>query len=162
MPGGKRVNSGRKPFVAASKHASNAEKKERDEVNQKLITTNKLSCPKYLSEMAKKEWRRIMRLYKQMDTKILCDLDVAALVMYCEAWAVYKKAQEQWTKLNVVATTNPASQKVIDTCLDTMNKQTTVVSRLSEQLCLTPVGRARMGINPAKNKKDELADFMNR
>lgn len=125
------------------------------------MTTNKLSCPSYLSNIAKKEWRRVMKLYRLMDANILSDLDVTALVMYCEAWAVYKTAQEQWTKLQVVATTNPASQRVIDTCIDTMNKQAQVVSKLSEQLCLTPVGRARMGINPARNKQDALLDFMN-
>lgn len=102
-----------------------------------------------------------MRLYRMMDANILSDLDITALVMYCEAWSVYKTAQEQWVKLNTVATTNPASQKVIDTLIDTMNKQAQVVSRLSEQLCLTPVGRARMGINPAKDKKDPLIEFMN-
>lgn len=159
--GGARPGAGRRPYPVAPEKSSNEDKRKRTEAVAVLADVSKLSAPSYLSPLAKKEWRRIMKLYKQMDVKILCDLDVAALVMYCEAWSIYKVAQEQWTKLQVVATTNKASQQVINTCIDTMNKQATVVSRLSEQLYLTPAGRARMGVTPRKKKKDELLEFLN-
>lgn len=126
------------------------------------MTTAKLTCPGYLTDLAKKEWRRTLKLYKSMDADILCDLDVAALVMYCEAWSIYKTAQDQWTKLGTTASTNPAAQALIDKTLEVMNKQTAVISKLAEQLCLTPVGRARMGMNPTRRQAgDKLTAFLN-
>lgn len=163
MPaGGARPNSGRKPSFNAPTHASNEEKAAREESQQSLMTTAKLSCPGYLTDLAKKEWRRTMKLYKTMNANILCDLDVAALVMYCEAWSIYKTAQEQWTKLVTVCTTNPSAQALIDKTLDVMNKESAIISKLAEQLCLTPVGRARMGINPTRGKAgDALINLLN-
>jgi len=162
MAGGKRPGSGRKPMAEAPSHDSNANKEARREAIEKLATTGYLSCPKYLTDEARREWRRVMRLYRQMGANILCDLDIAALVMYCEAWAIYRKAQEDWSKLKQTATTNSAAQALIDKTIETMNKQAGVVSKLSEQLCLTPVGRARMGINPTKSKAgDRILDFIN-
>lgn len=163
MPaGGARPGSGRKPSFEAPPHASNEEKEAREESRKALMTTSRLACPNYLTDLAKKEWRRILKLYKSMDADILCDLDVAALVMYCEAWSVYKTAQDQWSKLTTVASTNPAAQALIDKTLDVMNKQTSVMSKLAEQLCLTPVGRARMGMNPTRQKAgDKLLELFN-
>ena len=162
MSGGARPGSGRKPSFTAPEHASNEEKEAREQAQQSLMTTAKLSCPGYLTDLAKKEWRRTMKLYKSMGANILCDLDVAALVMYCEAWSIYKTAQDQWTNLGTTASTNPAAQALIDKTLEVMNKQTAVISELAEQLCLTPVGRARMGMNPTRRQAgDKLTAFLN-
>lgn len=156
--GGARPRSGPKPKPKAYDHASNAEKEAREEGLKGLKSGAKLSCPGYLTDPAKKEWRRIMRLYRQMESDILSDLDVTALVMYCEAVAMWQTAQKDWAKLQATVSTNPTAQAVIDKTIRTMNKQTEVISRLSEQLCLTPVGRIRMGMGLAA-KKEKGADL---
>jgi P27 family predicted phage terminase small subunit len=127
----------------------------REESWTKLKTTKLLKVPRYLSPEAKKEWRRVLKLYNQMEADILSDLDQQALIMYCEATAIYKKAQEQWAELQQVVTTNPSGQKLIDNILKTMERQSKIISSLSEQLCLTPVGRARMGMNATKPEEDD-------
>lgn len=158
----KRAHSGPKPSPAAlvdnSTYKKSAAELERRQIIESSIQTQAvLKCPSHLSDEAKKEWKRVMRLYKQMESTILCDLDLQALIMYCEAVAIYKKAQETWTKYQWVVTTNPDSQMIMDKCFKIMEKQTKIVSTLSEQLCLTPVGRARMGMLKA-NTKDDAAD----
>lgn len=135
----------------------------REESWQKMQVSKILRVPKHLTPEAKKEWRRVMKLYNQMEADILSDLDQQALIMYCEAVAIYNKAQEQWAKLNQVATTNPDGQKVIDSILKTMERQSKIISSLSEQLCLTPVGRARMGMNATKVEEDDpLVELLRR
>lgn len=157
-----RPGSGRKPKIEAPSHVSNEEKESRKGIISNLQTTNKLKCPGYLTDEAKKEWRRTMRLYKSMRASILCDLDIASLVMYCEAWAIYRKAQEDWSKLRATATTNKDIQDLIDKTIETMNKQSVIICKLAETLCLTPVGRARMGMNPASKKAgDKFLGFLN-
>lgn len=159
--------TGRKPTPASlidvSEHKKSAENiSARQDAEKRLQTKATLSCPSHLSEEAKKEWRRIMKLYRSMDAEILCDLDLQPLVMYCEATAIYKKAQETWTKYATVVTSNAEAQRVLDKCFSLMERQSRLICSLSEQLCLTPVGRARMGINAAKrdNKPSALENLM--
>lgn len=152
--------TGRKPVPPAlidnkSHKKNHQEIQERKESWEKLKTSTILKVPRHLTPEAKKEWRRVMKLYNLMEADILSDLDQQALIMYCEATAIYKKAQEQWAKLQQVATPNPDGQKLIDSILRTMERQSKIISSLSEQLCLTPVGRARMGMNPTKTEEED-------
>ena len=154
------MSMGRKPLPPAlidtKQHKKNSDDiAAREESWEKLKTTKVLRVPKHLTPEARKEWRRVMKLYNLMEVDILSDLDQQALIMYCEATAIYKKAQEQWAKLNQVATPNPEGQKLIDSIFRTMERQTKLISSLSEQLCLTPVGRARMGMNATKTEEDD-------
>lgn len=150
---------GRKPVPAhlltpEGHHKSEEEIKARREVEDSLKTKATLRCPSYLSSDAKSEWRRLMALYKTLKVNILCDLDVQLIVMYCEAVAIYKKAQETWVTYQRLVTSNEKYQDTIDRCLSIMNKQSTIVRGISEQLCLTPVGRARMGMGAVKKEKE--------
>lgn len=150
---------GRKPTPAslidpAASKRSKEEVKKREEVEASLKTKATLKCPQHLSKQAKVEWRRIMRLYKGMDADILTDLDMQPLTMYCEAIAIYKKAQETWVKYQAVVSSKKEAQQILNACFNQMEKQTKITSKLAEQLCLTPVGRARMGIYSAKNNNE--------
>lgn len=158
---------GRKPYApgVSRKHVSKADKQYREDVAENLKTSAQLSCPRTLSAAAKAKWRSLMRLYRQMPSQILNDLDKDALSQYCEAYAVWAAAQHTWAvdlKGENVCTTNQATQAFIDKTIATMDRESAIMARLAEQLCLTPVGRARMGMNPAAPKKPtKLLDFLN-
>jgi P27 family predicted phage terminase small subunit len=127
----------------------------REESYKKLQVSKVLKCPSHLTPEAKKEWKRIMKLYNQMDADILSDLDLQPLIMYCEAVSVYKQALETRKEFKRLVSTNEEMQKLIDNTLKTMERQSKIISSLSEQLCLTPVGRARMGMNATAQKEEE-------
>ena len=159
--------TGRLPTPAELQDKKKMKKNEKDldcrkAVEKSFHVVDKLSCPSYLSPLAKKEWKRVMKLYKQMDARILNDLDVTALAMYAEAVAMYQTAQKQWVQVQTLVSSNKASQKLLDKIRTIMNDQVKVVTTLSEQLCLTPVGRARMGVAVAKfglKEEKSLDDF---
>lgn len=157
--------TGRKPTPAAlidpAEHKKSAyDIEKRKLIESRLLTGNKLACPAKLSPAAKKEWQRVVKQYRKMGVDILCDLDRPLLTMYCEAMAIYNKAQETWIKYQAVVATNAEAQRILDKSFAAMNKQSNIVRGLAEQLCLSPVGRARMGVNPAaeegKNPVDEI------
>lgn len=155
---------GAKPTVAGlidnSKHKkSEAEIKRRKDNESTLKVSAALRCPKQLTPAAKKEWRRIMNLYRKMEAHILSDLDRNALIAYCESYSIYSKAQESWAKLNEVVSTNAAVQKVLDKVIYTMEQQSKIMFKFSEQLCLTPIGRAKMGLHMPQ-KKSKLQEMM--
>jgi P27 family predicted phage terminase small subunit len=149
---------GRKPIAAKSINLAvhKRSKKEvglRKEAEAGLKTKASLSCPKYLSEDAKAEWRRIKGLFRAMGSDVFCDLDMQMLVMYCEATAIYKKAQATWVEYAAVVVEDSTKQKLLDKCIMVMSKHARIISALSEQLCLTPTGRVRMGMNADNNKE---------
>lgn len=47
-------------------------------------------CPSWLDKEAKKEWRRIAPQLEKLG--LLTQIDMAALVIYCESWSLYKRA----------------------------------------------------------------------
>ncbi len=153
-----------KPMIDANKSIAKDKKinkevvKRRQEVEETLVAVDRLKCPKRLSTFAKKEWKRVMKIYKTMKARILNDLDVAQLSMYCESYATWAIAQERWAILQKVYSPDAEEEKEIRHLIDVMERMTKVINSLSEQLCLSPVGRARMGIAIAK--KDEESSIM--
>lgn len=137
----------------------NENHKSKDYINKRVIaeekikTADRLEPPSGMSSVAKKEWKRIMGLYRQMEADILNDLDISALMMYCEAYAVYRKAEKVWVNFSKLKDPSDTDYKIFNRARVQMNDQVKVVCQLSEQLCLTPVGRARMGIAMAKKKE---------
>lgn len=157
--------TGRKPLPAklidpADHKKSKEEIEARVAVESGLKTTSFLKCPRFLSPDAQKEWRRVMKLYKQMDSDILCDLDRMAMIAYCEAVSMYNKAQETWARYGQIVAANPEAQRVLDKCRAVMKEQTKIITSLSEQLCLTPVGRARMGMGSVRKEPSAIDKFL--
>ena len=125
--------------------------------------TDKLTPPKTISSEAKKEWKRIVKLYRQLDAKIINDLDISTLMAYCESVAIYRRAQEEYQNCPLVymnADGRPAENPYITI----MRREGQNIAKYAEQLCLSPVGRARMGVAAAKKEaeSDPMAAYLNK
>ena len=125
--------------------------------------TDKLTPPKTISSEAKKEWKRIVKLYRQLDAKIINDLDISTLMAYCESVAIYCRAQEEYQNRPLVymnADGRPAENPYITI----MRREGQNIAKYAEQLCLSPVGRARMGVAAAKKEaeSDPMAAYLNK
>ena len=154
MPGG------RKPIPAAVNerrlHRSNDEIELRAE-NEPGMCEESFVPPSDLSKGALKEWNRVVRLYRQLDRRVLNDLDQTLLASYCESTAAYKDAQRKYQTLPLV---DPDSGKE-NPYLKIMWREGANIAKYAEQLCLSPVGRARMGVLAAKREmeSDSTAEF---
>ena len=129
--------------------------KARERIEENLMTSSKLEPPENLSKAALKEWQRIPSLYSLMPNQILSDLDLQTLMIYCEAVAQYQEAQSKWKQFGAVIAKDRDSQRILTDIRKIMNEQALIISKCSTDLCLNPVGRAKMGINPADK---EIAD----
>ncbi len=141
-----------------------------------------LPVPKDLNDGAKKEWRRIIRLFRQGDTKIINNLDLYMLKAYCIEVDIYDRLYKQWQnegcEIIKSSSTDTAHQKlspnnavieqsvgntrkkVINPLLDALQKHSNTIRVYAEQLGLTPVGRAGWTVRTAKKERDALDDFM--
>jgi len=74
--------AGRKAYPYVVMNATNDKNRltkdeiERRKENEPRIKSNALRCPSHLSDGAKKEWRRIVKLYNEFEKPLLSDLDV--------------------------------------------------------------------------------------
>ncbi len=113
-----------------------------------------------LSDAAREEWERLIELYRQLDTDVINDLDVNLLAAYCESAAIYKAAQKQYTTSDLVMY-NKSGTPIENPYLTIMRKEAASMVKYSEQLCLSPVGRARIGLAAVKKREesDPMAEF---
>lgn len=133
--------------------------KERINAEKQYIGTNKLPCPTYMSEEAKKEWRHIIKLYNNLEIEVLSDFDANVLMTHCEAVAMYKKAQEIWVKYNSLVSTDEMQQRILDKMQTTLNKQQEIIRITGESLGFTPAGRARLSV-AKKKEKNKILSFL--
>lgn len=140
---------------------------ERLKVEESLMVPSELEHPpKGMSFRAKREWKRVIDLYKQMDITILCGLDKAILRMYCEAVGTYELASDvvNQTQKNAKDANKPFYMVAVDYELKKMDSSAKIIKGLAEQLCLSPLARARMGValsgqNSSKDDKKPLDDL---
>jgi len=150
--------AGRKPYPIALVKATNdkqhATKKELAEraKNEPRIDSAKLTCPKHLNEVSKKEWRRIVKLYKQLDTPIVTDLDKTALEVYCENFSIFRTAMQE-IKDSALLYKDKSGEARRNPYVLIANQASDQMKKYGEILLLDPVSRARSSL--AKNKKPE-------
>ena len=140
-----------------------------------------LRCPTDLTDGAKREWRRIVKLLAQLDTQVLCDLDTEILRDYCIEVDICHQLYTRWVadegcKIEVDSTASSVSnktgsqgssttttvsgKKVINPTLREFNRHVQAKRVLAEQLGLTPIGRAAQAARTAREQKSAAEDFM--
>ena len=115
--------------------------------------TDKLTPPKTISSEAKKEWKRIVKLYRQLDAKIINDLDISTLMAYCESVAIYRRAQEEYQNRPLVymnADGRPAENPYITI----MRREGKNIAEQAEEMRRSQVGRGRKGEENTKKEEE--------
>jgi P27 family predicted phage terminase small subunit len=108
--------------------------------------------PEGLSGVARQEWDRVVELYRDVEGSVINDLDVGLLTIYCEARAVYIEAQKKYKGVPVIRKSPDDPTPIENPYWRAMMNASQVIMKAAEQLCMSPVGRARMGVAAAKQK----------
>jgi P27 family predicted phage terminase small subunit len=140
------------------------EQLENREANEPTLNSAVLKCPAYLPPEAKKEWNRVVKLYRQLSRPIVTDLDVNALEVYCLAVVRYRKATAKIAETSeVFASKNDPSKPRLNPWLKVANDAAIEIKKYGEILLLDPVSRARASIAQSKkNDDDPMAEFFKR
>jgi len=154
--------AGRKAYPAALMLVNNDHNRLTNEQlesrlrNEPKPKSARLATPPWLSDAAKKEWKRLAKLFKEMDSMVLSDLDTNALAIYCECVVTYKKAMLKVRETNEVYASNGQPKK--NPWLTVANEAATQIKKYGEILCLDPVSRARVGLGKSRKEEDPLAE----
>ncbi|RBI68404.1 phage terminase small subunit P27 family [Roseovarius sp. TE539] len=116
-------------------------------------------CPAHLSDVARKEWRRLATPLH--DAGILTLADRAALAAYCQAYARWVEAEEKLAETPTLLKT-PNGHVQQSPWLSVANKQLELMGRYMSELGLTPSARSRLTLpereaGPEKIDRIEIA-----
>lgn len=154
---------------------------ERQKALTPRVDSAKLVPPKFLPEGAKKEWKRVVGLYRTLEIEILNDLDQAVLTSYVIEVDLRNRLYMEWLKeeklmledkTNTMRTKTSASgvpiegsvgetrRKVVNPILRELERHNATIRVLAEQLALTPAGRAAYAVRQEKANRSPAEDFM--
>lgn len=142
-----------------------------------------LKPPKTLTAGAKKEWKRVVELYKQLETSILNDLDIQILASYCISVDIRDKLYQKWktqdkeellqhnktTSASVTTdgkgkavrgTSGNRTKTEVNPILTEIDRYNKTIRVLAEQLALTPASRAAYAVRQEKKNRSEIEEFM--
>jgi len=98
-------------------------------------------CPPHLTDVARKEWRRLAKPLHDMG--VLSVTDRAALAAYCQSWARWVEAEEHLQKGPPLIKA-PSGYVQQSPWLGIANKQLEIMGRFMAELGLSPSARARL------------------
>jgi P27 family predicted phage terminase small subunit len=121
-------------------------------------------CPEWLCDDAKAEWARICPQLERLG--LLTQVDMAAMVGYCESWAQYKKCLEFLHKHGEVypIKNEDGSIKYLQQVpqVSIANKALGNIRAAASQIGLSPSDRGRIQVPGADNDNDEVMMFLNK
>ena len=124
--------------------------------------SNQFRCPKHMSAEAKAEWRRIVKLYDEMEGMSLNELDTNVLEIYCDSMVTYRKAMAKVRETaEVYVSRNDQNKPRKNPWLTVANEAAAQVKRYGEILLLDPASRAKAGIETVAEETKELMRFIN-
>ena len=116
-------------------------------------------CPESLSKAAKEEWKRLIKTLGRVGLTTKCDR--SALILYCEAWAIWSDA---------VANIQAHGSVISDNGIPKLSPYIRVADIHFKQMLpmikefgMTPASRTRIQVNEPKNKEpDDLEKFLSK
>ncbi len=123
----------------------------------------KLNCPSWLDDEAKKEWKRISKeLLKTID---ILELDIKAIEGYCQAYSTWRKCEKILQEKGFTfITPNGYEQQRPEVSIS--NKAIENMRSWGKELGFTPAARSRMlknecnSVNTEQNEDDKEMEDM--
>lgn len=121
--------------------------------------------PECLDDYGRQEWHKIINGLHVMG--IASEVDRAALMAYCNSVSIFMHAREELNSLReksgTLATmmiTTKQGNKINNPLIGVMNKAAGDMVRYASEFGLTPSARARLAIDPNKNKQSKFAGLI--
>lgn len=124
------------------------------------------SPPEHLDDYAKEEWERLSQgLYS---LGLLYQVDMAVFAAYCGAYSRWRSAEEQLNKIvhekgALAGLIQASKNKVIaqNVLVNVSRNAAQDMVKYAVEFGLTPSARARLAIDPGRNKKSKFDGLIN-
>ncbi len=153
------MKRGAKPAPTKLKALRGTVRADRANPHEPKVRVEIPPCPRELSEVAKKEWRRIAPELSQMG--LLSRIDRAALALYCDAYGRWLEAIGSLQKFGVVIK-SPNGYPVQSPYVAIANKSGEQVRLLLSEFGMSPSSRTRVHATPPLPGENALETLMRR
>jgi P27 family predicted phage terminase small subunit len=123
-----------------------------------------LTCPTFLTQIAKKEWRRVYTLLS--DRNAITELDAAVVTGYAQSYARWRESEQAIDKYGVVCEETTTSRAGVTTTRLRKNPAVTVsketqgtMLRFIAALGLSPADRTRI-TSEAEAPEDDISHLL--
>ena len=99
-------------------------------------------CPEFLDEEARLQWRRTAKLLA--NSRIITELDAAALAAYCQTWSRWVWAEKNLQKFGPVILSPDKKYPVHSPYLSIANKAMEQMVKMLAEFGMTPSSRSRI------------------
>lgn len=150
------------PVEFNKKRFTKKEKESRLAAERKLKgNANRIRCPSWLDEEAKKEWRRLVKELKELN--LISNLDTGALAMCCDAYSKYVLATSKINDTILVGVhTNKAGAKnlIVNPYVMVAQKYADMYKKYCAEFGLTPASRYKFTLPKQEEKEETPFDRM--
>jgi P27 family predicted phage terminase small subunit len=108
------------------------------------------SCPPHLGEIARAEWRRMVKEMRPLN--LLTRLDRAALAIYCDQWERWVMATEELRKYGPVL--KMGTMLVTSPYIGIADKAMNQIRAIGTEFGFTPSARTRLHVSPSQKHGD--------
>lgn len=147
--------AGRKPKPTAVKKLEGNPGKRKLNTKEPVPATGMPTCPNWLLQEAKNEWKRLAELMNQMG--VLTEVDRAAFAAYCQSYARWKEAQEHIDSDGSIFETDKGYQQQTP-WVGIANTNQKLMMQAASEFGLTPSARSKIvaGNTKGRGTEDEM------
>jgi P27 family predicted phage terminase small subunit len=115
-------------------------------------------CPDHLDELAKAEWKRLVRIIRHM--RLLTEADYMALANLCQAYSRMVKAERKLAEAGLLYKTQSGYVQQ-SPLLSVINTSVETITKLCREFGLTPSSRSRIQLMSSEGAQsgDGILDF---
>ena len=147
---------GRKPKPTALKRINGNPGRRPLNDSEPVVALGGFSCPKYLNDEARREWRRVVRDLK--GAGVLARVDRATLEGYCVSYARWRLAEEE-IETEGITITGPKGGVMKNPAVTVAVQERMLMLKFMSELGMTPSSRSRLHVEP-KRDKPTLAEVL--
>lgn len=116
--------------------------------------------PRGMSDVARAEYRRLIRQYR--GSGLITQFDRASLAMLCELYARWLHAEQMLRETDGLVIETKQGNKIQNPWLGIANRAQSEYRRWCSEFGLTPVARARIAMPERTQKEDEFSRYLAR
>ena len=150
---------GAKPKPTRLKVLHGTVRKDRTNPHEPDVKSAIPTCPRELSPVAKREWKRVARELAGMG--LLSKIDRAALAGYCQAWATWIEAQAALRKHGVIMK-SPNGYPIQSPYFSIAAKSFEQMRLMLAEFGMSPSSRTRVHATPPPTEDDAFERWRNR
>ena len=136
---------GRKPLPTKLKLVRGTLRSDRRNPQEASLRASLPTCPRALSQAAKREWRRVA--HELVEAGLLTRVDRAGLAAYCAAWSRWIEAEEALRKYGTIIKSQ-SGYPMVSPYFSVASKSLEQMRLLLGEFDMTPSSRSRVNAQP--------------